>query len=50
MSANEMIKNIEALQEMEAFLEEVKNETEALRDSIKADMLAKGIDEMEVGQ
>ena len=50
MSANEMIKNIEALQEMEAFLEEVKNETEALRDSIKADMLAKGLDEMEVGQ
>ena len=49
MSANEMIKNIEALQEMEAFLEEVKNETEALRDSIKSEMEKRDLEELEAG-
>lgn len=50
MSLNEMITKIEALQEMEAFMEEIKNEAETLRDAIKADMMEKGLEEMEAGK
>ncbi len=50
MSLNEMITKIEALQEMEAFLEEIKAEAESLRDTIKADMMEKGLEEMEAGK
>ena len=50
MSLNEMITKIEALQEMEAFMEEIKAEAESLRDTIKADMMEKGLEEMEAGK
>ena len=49
MSRNEMITKIEALQEWEAIMEEAKAEAEALRDSIKEQMLAEGTEELEVG-
>ncbi len=50
MANNEMISKIEELQELEAFIEEIKVEAEAIRDSIKQEMLARDTDEMEVGQ
>ena len=50
MSLNEMITKIEALNEWEALMEEAKNEAEALRDAIKADMLEKGLEELEAGK
>lgn len=50
MSLNEMITKIEALNEWEALMEEAKNEAEAIRDSIKADMLEKGLEELEAGK
>ena len=50
MATNELINKIEALNEWEALMEEAKAEAEALRDSIKQEMLARDIDEMEVGQ
>ena len=50
MSKNEMISKIEELQELEAFIEEIKIEAEAIRDSIKQEMLSRETDEMEVGQ
>ena len=50
MSTNEIMSKIEALREWESLIANAQEEDEALRDSIKADMLAKGLDEMEVGQ
>jgi len=49
MSRNEIIAKIEALQEWEAIMEEAKAEAEALRDSIKEEMLEQGTEELEVG-
>ena len=49
MSANEMISKIEALNEWEAVIEEAKAEAEAIRDSIKAEMLARDTEELEAG-
>ena len=49
MSRNEIIAKIEALHEWEAIMEEAKAEAEALRDSIKEQMLAEGTEELEVG-
>ena len=49
MANNEMIKKIEDLMELEAFIEEVKGEAEAIRDEIKAEMLSKNTEELEVG-
>ena len=49
MSKNEIIAKIEALQEWEAIMEEAKAEAEALRDSIKEQMLEEGTEELEVG-
>ena len=49
MSRNELIAKIEALQEWEAIMEEAKAEAEALRDSIKEEMLAQGTEELEAG-
>ena len=49
MSQNEMIKKIEQLREWEALLEEAQNEVETLRDSIKAQMLEEGTEEMQIG-
>ena len=49
MSNNEIIKKIEALTEWETIIEEAKAEAEALRDSIKAEMLEQNTEELEVG-
>ena len=49
MSTKEIINKIEALAEWEAIIEEAKAEAEALRDSIKAEMLEHGTEEMQVG-
>ena len=49
MSRNEIIAKIEALQEWETIMEEAKAEAEALRDSIKEEMLEQGTEELEVG-
>ena len=50
MSQNEIIKKAEYLQELEGFMEEIKAEAETIRDSIKAEMLAQNVEEMEAGQ
>ena len=50
MSMNEIITKIELLNEYEEMLEEIKNETEALRDAIKSEMLAQDTEEMIAGQ
>lgn len=50
MSQNEMINKIEALNEWEALMEEARAEAESIRDSIKAEMMDRGIEEMEAGQ
>ena len=50
MATNEMIQKIEELQELEAYIEEVKAEAEAIRDAIKQEMLERGTEELEVGQ
>lgn len=49
MSQNEMITKIEQLREWETLLEEAQSEVENLRDSIKAEMLEQGTEEMQVG-
>ena len=50
MSKTELISKIEALNEWEALMEEAKAEAEAIRDSIKAEMLAEDTEEMQAGQ
>ena len=49
MSQNEIARKIEQLKEWEAILEEAQNEVEALRDCIKAQMLERETEEMQVG-
>ena len=49
MSRNEHITKIEQLKEWEAILEEAQAEAEALRDSIKAQMLERGTEELQAG-
>ena len=49
MSQNEIASKIEALKEWEAILEEAQNEVEALRDCIKAQMLERDTEELQVG-
>ena len=50
MTNSELIKKIESLNEWEAILEEAKNEVEAIRDEIKADMTEKDLEELDLGQ
>lgn len=50
MSINEMESKIAKLQEWEILAEEAKAEAEALRDEIKAEMLARNTEEMEAGR
>ena len=50
MSTTEITSKIEALQELEALIEEAKAEAETLRDEIKAEMLNRNTEEMEAGQ
>ena len=49
MSRNELITKIEQLKEWEAILEEAQAEVEALRDCIKAQMLERETEELQVG-
>ena len=46
MSRNELISQIEALQQWENLMEEAKAEAEAIRDIIKAEMLAQDTEEL----
>ena len=50
MATNELISKIEALNEWEALMEEAKAEAEAIRDSIKQEMLNRDTEELEAGQ
>lgn len=50
MSINEMESKIKKLQEWETLAEEAKAEAEALRDEIKAEMLARETEEIEAGR
>lgn len=50
MANNELLKKIEALNEWEELMEEAKAEAEAIRDSIKQEMLSRGLEELECGQ
>lgn len=50
MSTNELENKIKKMQEWEALAEEAKAEAEALKDEIKAEMLAKNTEEMEAGR
>ena len=50
MSENTIITKIEALNEWEALMEEAKAEAEAIRDSIKAEMLDRDTEELTAGQ
>ena len=50
MSKNELISKIESLNEWEAVIAEAQAEAEAIRDSIKAEMLAQDTEELEAGQ
>ena len=49
MSTNEMTAKIDTLKELEALIEEAKAEAEAIRDSIKAEMLARDTEELTAG-
>lgn len=50
MANNEMIKKIEELKELEALIEEASAEADAIRDSIKAEMMERDTEEMAAGQ
>ena len=50
MSRNELIAKIEALAEWEAVIEEAKGEADALRDSIKQEMMERETEELSVGR
>lgn len=50
MATNEMLNQINALIEWENLMEEAKAEAEAIRDSLKQEMLARDTEELECGQ
>lgn len=50
MSTIEITSKIEALRELETLIEECKAEAETIRDEIKAEMLNRNTEELEVGQ
>ena len=49
MTKQEIITKIEALNELEALMAEANAEAEAIRDSIKAEMLDRNTEELEAG-
>ncbi|RKJ72158.1 hypothetical protein D7X33_21795 [Butyricicoccus sp. 1XD8-22] len=49
MSTLDMITVIESLKERESLLEEAKEQVETLKDSIKREMEARGVEELEAG-
>lgn len=50
MSRNELVAKIEALNEWEAVIEEAKAEAEAIRDSIKQEMMELDTEELTAGK
>lgn len=50
MAKNELLKKIEQLNEYEALLEELKAEADEIKNEIKAEMEANGLEEMQVDQ
>ena len=50
MSTIEITTKIEALRDLEELIEEAKIEAETLRDEIKAEMMARDIEELSAGQ
>ncbi len=50
MSKNELISRIEALNEWEALMDEAREQAEAIRDSIKQEMLERDTEELTAGQ
>ena len=50
MSTNIIINQIEALNEWEEIMEQAKAEVEAIKDALKAEMLARETEELEAGQ
>ncbi len=50
MANNDLIQRIEALNEWEALMEEAKAEAEAIRDSLKQELLERNTEELECGQ
>jgi len=50
MSKTDIITKIDELKELDELLEEVKTAAEAIRDEIKAEMLAQDTEELEAGQ
>ena len=49
MSVNELIQKIEDLKALEQLITEAKEAVETIRDSIKAEMLEQGIEELTAG-
>ena len=49
MSTIEIAAKIAELQELEALIEDAKAEADSIRDTIKAEMNVRGVEEMEVG-
>lgn len=49
MANNEMLNKIESLIEYEALIEELKAEAEAIRNTIKDEMDARDVEELEIG-
>lgn len=49
MSANTIIAKINYIKELEASIEEMKNELEGVKDSIKSEMTQNGVEQMAVG-
>ena len=49
MSKNELIAKIEALNAWEALMEDAKAEADAIRDSIKAEMMEREVEELTAG-
>lgn len=50
MSRNEIEAKVEALEEWEKIIADAQAEAEAIRDSIKAEMLERGVETLNVGQ
>lgn len=50
MSTIEIVSKIEALKEWEALAAEAAAEIESLKDAIKAEMTARGVEELQAGQ
>lgn len=50
MSKTDIITKIEQIKDLEALIDEAQAEADALRDTIKAEMLLREVEEMEAGQ